>query len=170
MNKLWLSILPAFALGACGHDAGTMMSDFGQDSGRHMEALQAEEMSHASATGSLSTLDAMQGTEPAHWQRIEVHLDRMSLVMGDMMGCASERGARIDAAAGFADSMQKIRSECDGHRRTIQSVADVAAARKEEGRHGRAVADQVMVMLGQWDMMMIDSRGYACSPCRDCGM
>ena len=45
MNKLWLSILPAFALGACGHDAGTMMSDFGQDSGRHMEALQAEECS-----------------------------------------------------------------------------------------------------------------------------
>ena len=54
--------------------------------------------------------------------------------MGDMMGCAKVSAALASTPpAGFADSMQKIRLECDGHRRTAQSVADVAAARKEIG-------------------------------------
>jgi hypothetical protein len=169
MNGFWLLVLPAFVVAACGQRADATMSDYVQDLGRHMELLQAEETSHASAMNSLATIDVMQGAEPAHWERIEEHLDGMSLVMGDMTGCADERGARIDTA-GFADSMQKMRSECTEHRRAMQGAADVATARKEEGRHARAVADRMMVMLDQWDLMRIGSRGYACSQCAHCGM
>jgi hypothetical protein len=162
MDRFWISMLPALALAACGPDMGTMMSDYVQDLGRHMESLQAEETSHASAMHGLSTLDGMEGTESVHWQRIEDHLDEMSLMMGDMMGCADERGVRIDTA-GFADSMQKIRFECDEHRHTMLGAADAATARSEEGRHARAIADRMMVMLDQWDTLMVDTRGYACS-------
>jgi hypothetical protein len=156
-------------LAACGQDADAMMSDYVQELGRHMESLQAEETSHAAAMNSLATVDGMQGMESAHGERIEGHLDAMTLVMGDMMGCANERGAGIDTA-GFAGSMQKMRSECNEHRRVMQGAADVASARNEEGRHARAVADRMMVMLDQWDLMMIGSRGYSCSRCRHCGM
>jgi hypothetical protein len=169
MNRLWLLVPSMIALAACGQRADTMMSDYVQDLAHHMESLQAEEMSHAAAMTSLSTLDGMLDTESAHWQRIDQHLDGMRLVMADVMDCANERGARVDTA-GFADSMQKIRSECDAHRRAMQSVAEIVTVRNEEGRHARAVADRMMVMLDQWDLMMTDSRGYACSPCRHCGM
>jgi hypothetical protein len=169
MNMFWLLLLPALVLPACGQDADATMSDYVQDLGRHMESLQAEETSHASAMNSLATIDGMQNVESAHWESIEEHLEGMGLVMADMMSCANERGARIDTA-GFAGSMQRMRSECVEHRRVMQGVEDVTSARNEESRHARAVADRMMMMLDQWDLMMIGSRGYACPRCRHCGM
>jgi hypothetical protein len=170
MNRFLLPMLAALALAACGPNAAeTMMSDYVEDLGRHMESLQAEETSHASSMTSSSTLDGMQGTEAGHWQRIEDHLDRMGLVMDEMAGCATERAVRIDTA-GFADSVQKIRSECGAHRGAMQVMVNLATARTEEGRHARAIADRMMVMLDQWDVMMGLSRGYACSRCPHCGM
>ena len=169
MNRIWLIGLAVLVLGACGHDDGTMMSDYARDIGRHLDALGAEQTSHSSEVASLSTLDGIRGAESTHWQRMGDHLDQMNLVMGDMMACGSDRGVRIDAAE-FARSMQEIRSDCDEHRQAMQSAVDVDSARSEETRHGNAFHTKMGVMRGQWNMMMIQSGEYSCSHCRYCGM
>jgi hypothetical protein len=169
MNRSWLVGLAVLVLGACGHDDGTMMSDYAQDVGRHLDALRAEQTAHSSEVLSLSTLDGIRGAESTHWQRMGDHLDQMNLVMSDMMACGSDRGVRIDTAE-FAGSMQKIRSECDGHRQAMQNALDVDSARGEETRHGDAFQAEMGVMRGRWNMMMVQSRGYSCSHCRYCGM
>jgi hypothetical protein len=157
MNQTWLSALAILALGGCGHDRSSMMSDYLQDIGQHMDGLQAEETAHASVMASLSTIDGMQGTELTHWQRMEDHLDRMHLVMNDMMGC----GHRIEAI-GFSDSTQRLRSEGDAHRQAMQAAADVAFAQNEELRHRGAFHDTMIAMQNEWNAMMSDSRGYSC--------
>ncbi len=159
MKTLWVATFILAGVGACGH-SDTMMSDYAQAIDRHMDALQTEETAHASEIASLSTLGAIRDAEAGHSQRMDDHLDEMRLVMRDMAGC---RSSTLVDNAGFADSTQKIRFECDDHLQAMELAPGLAAARNEETRHGGAFHDVMVVMRGQWNMMMMDSSGYACS-------
>jgi hypothetical protein len=68
MKTFWIAAFILSGVGAYGH-SDTMMSDYAQEVGRHMDALQTEETAHASEVASLSTLDGMRDAETAHLQR-----------------------------------------------------------------------------------------------------
>jgi hypothetical protein len=167
------SLLPltflTMTLSGCAHDMGSMMSDYGQDLGRHMDALRTEDSTHASEISVAATSQEVEDAETRHWQRTDDHLSRMSLVMGDMMSCADGRGGTFDTAD-FARAMQDVRSECDSHRSTMGTTSDLTADRTEESRHQEAMGTRMDGMQSQWDKMMDHGNIYSCSHCRYCGM
>jgi hypothetical protein len=166
--RLSLTLL-AISLSGCAHDMGSMMSDYVQDLGRHMDALRIEDSTHASEISVAATSQEVQDAEARHWQHTDDHLSRMSLVVGDMTSCANGGGTSFDTA-GFARAMQNVRAECDNHRSTMRSASDLAADRAEEVRHHEEMGTRMDGMQTQWDVMMRKGASYACSQCRFCSM
>jgi hypothetical protein len=162
-------VLVSLGIASCGHASGTMMSDYAQDLGSHLDALQTEQTDHTLAMASLTTLAAVQGTEPPHWQHMSDHFDRMNLVMGDMMACSRDVGAAVDIS-GFSNSMEKMRADCDAHRQAMQSAPDLSMARIEENRHDGVFRVIMTDMRDHWSSMMVATRGYSCAYCSHCGM
>jgi hypothetical protein len=152
----------AAAVSACaGHDA-SMMSDYTQDLGRHLDEVQAEHKAHSSEVAAASDLESINRAEDDHRQRMDDHMSQTDMVMGHMMSCTDARGAHFDGAP-LAGMMHDMRSECDDHRTAMHGAATIDAARTEESRHQDAMRERHDEMRDQMGRMMGQGSGFNCS-------
>jgi hypothetical protein len=168
-HQLVATTLLAVAATACGGDDRTMMSDYTQNLGRHLDALRTEQSAHASEMSAVSNLDVVRDREPGHWERMNGHMDQMNLALGDMMSCRDARGMPFDGA-GFAGMMHDLRSEGDEHETKMLGASSLDLALAEESRHEDTIGLQMFEIQGQWNTMMEESRAYTCPHCQHCGM
>ena len=164
-------IAASFALVGLGcGDNMTMMSDYGADLDRHVDALRAEQTAHSSEVAAARDVDAIGRAENDHWQRNNDHMKNMGMVMDDMMSCHDTRGNTVDHA-NVAGMMQNMRDECDQHRDAMRDLPDVDTRRSEEARHHDAMKgwlDQMHTGIGT--MMSGQGNGASCGHCAHCGM
>jgi hypothetical protein len=153
--------LLAAALSACGGDDASMMSDYTQDLGRHLDEVQAEHKAHSSEVAAATDLESIHRAEDGHRQRMDDHMSQTAMVMGHMMSCTDARGAHFDGAP-FAGMMHGMRSACDDHRTAMHGAATIDAARQEEARHQDAMREWHDKMRGQMGMMMGQGSGFNC--------
>jgi outer membrane murein-binding lipoprotein Lpp len=151
--------LLAVVVSACGGNDSSTMSNYPQDLGRHVDALQTEQSAHSSEIVAAPDLDSIMRAEDEHWQRMNDHMNQMGMVMGQMMSCVDGRGARCDTAP-FAGTMHDLRSDCDDHRAAVRSAATLDAARTEESRHQDVTHDRLLEMRGQMGTMV--GSGISC--------
>ena len=127
----------AAMLSACGgHDPATM-SDYAQDLGRHLDALESEQTAHFSEISAMDHVDILGPAELGHAQRMDDGIDRMNGPLGAMMSCADGPRMGFDAAD-FAAMMHDLRSECDEHGVLMLSAHEMDSASTEESRHYHA--------------------------------
>jgi hypothetical protein len=153
--------LLAAAVSACGGDDASMMSDYTQDLGRHLDEVQAEHKAHSSEVAAASDIESINRAEDIHRQRMDDHMSQTETVMGHMMSCTDARGAHFDGAP-FAGMMHDMRSECDDHRTAMHVAATIDSARTEESRHQDAMRERHDKMRGQMGVMMGQRSGFNC--------
>jgi hypothetical protein len=159
----------AAMLSACGgHDPATM-SDYAQDLGRHLDALEGEQVAHFSEISAMGHVDVLGPAELGHSQRMDDGIERMNGPLGAMMSCADGRRTGFDAA-GFAGIMHDLRSECDEHGVLMLSAHEMDSASTEESRHYHAVGTQIGKMRRLLSPMMGTESSYSCAPCPSCEM
>jgi hypothetical protein len=146
-----------------------MMSDYTADMGRHVDALSGELSTHSTEIAATQDVDTIGRAETTHWQRNDDHMNKMDMVMGDMMSCTDSRGNRFDHAP-FAGMMQNMRSDCDQHRDAMRDLPDIETRRMEEARHQDAMKNWLAQMSGQIGTMMGQWSGFSCGHCAHCGM
>ena len=153
--------LLAAAVSACGGDDASMMADYAQDLGRHLDEVQAEHKAHSSDVAAASDLESIRRAEDDHRQRMDLHMSQTDMVMGHMMSCTDARGRHFDGEP-FAGMMHGMRSECDDHRTAMHGAATIDAARTEESHHQDAMRDRHDKMRGQLGMMIGQGSGFNC--------
>ena len=168
MHRLASLAALAATLSACG-SSETMMSDYGSDMIRHVEALRGEMSMHAQEIATAQDADAIAGAEAAHWQRNDGHMSNMNMVMGGMMSCTDNRGGQFNHG-GFSETMDGMRNECDRHRDAMRDASDLEPRRAEEVRHQDAMKAHLDGMKGQIGSMMTMAGEYSCGHCSHCGM
>jgi hypothetical protein len=151
--------LLAVVVSACGGHDASMMSNYPQDLGRHLDALQTGQSAHFSEIVAAGDLDSVMRAEDDHWQRMNDHINQMGTMMGQMMSCVDGRGARCDTAP-FAGTMHDLRTDCDDHRAAMHGAATLDAARTEESHHEDVMRDRFGTMRGQMDKMV--GSGISC--------
>jgi hypothetical protein len=153
--------LLAVAVSACGGDDASMMSDYTQDLGRHLDEVQAEHSTHSSEVAVAADLESINRAEDDHRRRMDDHMSQMDMVMGHMTSCTDGRGAHFDCAP-FAEMMHDMRSYCDDHRAAMRGATTPDAARTEESRHQDGMRDRLDKMRGQMGTMMGQGSGFTC--------
>ena len=166
--ELNIVALFAVALSGCSMDDETMMSDYAYDLGQHLDALESEQLTHATEVGGASDLDSVSRAEDEHERRMNDHMDRMDGVMGDMMSCTDGRGNRVDTTS-LARMMQEMRSTGDQHHKAMRAAATLEACQMEELRHRDAARDRLTGMRGHMGMLG-QGNAYHCGHCAHCGM